>query len=92
MPYDWSATVSVAALLASRIASEDACAPVIEPEPETYMLWLTGSLLLVIWIIAKFLLHKSGMVHLLLMAAVILFVVQFAQDWRTREYRREGDS
>jgi glucose-6-phosphate-specific signal transduction histidine kinase len=59
---------------------------------ETYMLWLTGSLLLVIWIIAKFLLHKSGMVHLLLMAAVTLFVVQFAQDWRTREYRRSRDS
>lgn len=56
------------------------------------MLWLTGSLLLVIWIIAKFLLHKSGMVHLLLMAAVIFFVVQFAQDWRTREYRRSQDS
>lgn len=56
------------------------------------MLWLTGSLLLVIWIVVKFLLHKSGMVHLLLMAAVILFVVQFAQDWRTREYRRSRDS
>ncbi|MGZ8846936.1 MAG: DUF5670 family protein [Pyrinomonadaceae bacterium] len=56
------------------------------------MLWLTGSLLLVIWIIAKFLLHKSGMIHILLMAAVTLFVVQFVQDWRTREYRREQDS
>ncbi|MGH3850632.1 MAG: DUF5670 family protein [Pseudonocardiaceae bacterium] len=61
-------------------------------ESETYMLWLTGSLLLVIWIIAKFLLHKSGMVHLFLMAAVIVFVVQFTQDWRTREYRRSQDS
>lgn len=56
------------------------------------MLWLTGSLMLVLWIIAKFLLHKSGMVHLLLMTAVIFFVVQFVQDWRTREYRREQDS
>jgi len=56
------------------------------------MLWLTGSLLLILWIIAKFLLHKSGMVHLLLMAAVILFVIQFAQDRRTREYKRSVDS
>jgi Flp pilus assembly protein TadB len=56
------------------------------------MLWLTGSLLFIFWIIAKFLLHKSGMVHLFLMAAVILFVVQFAQDRRTKEYERSLDS
>jgi len=51
------------------------------------MLWLTGSLLLVCWLIAKFVLHKSGMVHLFLLAAVIFFVIQFAQDRRTREYK-----
>ena len=56
------------------------------------MLWLTGSLLFICWLIAKFLLHKSGMVHLFLMAAVILFVVQFAQDRRTRDYERSLDS
>ena len=56
------------------------------------MLWLTGGLLFIYWIIAKFLLHKSGMVHLFLMAAVILFVVQFAQDRRTKEYEKSLDS
>jgi Flp pilus assembly protein TadB len=56
------------------------------------MLWITGSLLLILWIIAKFLLHKSGMIHLLLMAAVIFFVIQFAQDRRTKEYQRSIDS
>jgi len=56
------------------------------------MLWLTGSLLLILWIVFKFLLHKSGMVHLLLMAAVILYVIQLAQDLRTREYKRSVDS
>lgn len=56
------------------------------------MLWLTGSLLFICWIIAKFLLHKSGMVHLFLMAAVIFFVVQFVQDRRTKEYERSLDS
>ena len=55
------------------------------------MLWITGSLLLILWIIMKFVLHKSGMVHLLLMAAVILFVIQFAQDRRTKEYKRSLD-
>jgi hypothetical protein len=56
------------------------------------MLWITGSLLLILWIIAKFLLHKSGMIHLLLMAAVTFFVIQFAQDRRTKEYNRSIDS
>jgi uncharacterized protein DUF5670 len=56
------------------------------------MLWLTGSLLLIGWLIAKFLLHKSGMFHLLLMAAVIFFVIQFAQDRRTKEYTESQDS
>lgn len=55
------------------------------------MLWYTGSLLLLCWVIAKFLLHKSGMVHLFLVAAVLFFVIQFAQDWRTREYRNSLD-
>jgi len=55
------------------------------------MLWLTGSLLLILWIIAKFVLHKSGMVHLLLMAALIFFIIQFAQDRRTKEYKRSVD-
>jgi Flp pilus assembly protein TadB len=56
------------------------------------MLWITGSLLLILWIVMKFLLHKSGMVHLLLMAAMIIFVIQFAQDRRTKEYKRSVDS
>jgi Flp pilus assembly protein TadB len=56
------------------------------------MLWLTGSVLFIFWIIGKVLLHKSGMWHLFLMAAVILFVVQFAQDRRTKEYKRSLDS
>jgi len=50
------------------------------------MLWITGSLLLIIWFISKFLLHKGGMVHLLLFAAIMFFVIQFAQDRRTKEF------
>ena len=56
------------------------------------MLWITGSVLFVCWLIGKFLLHKGGMFHLFLMAAVILFVVQLFQDFRTREYERSLDS
>jgi len=52
------------------------------------MLWFTGSLLLIVWLVMKFLLHKSGMVHVILFAALTLFVIQFAQDRRTKEYER----
>jgi hypothetical protein len=52
------------------------------------MLWITGSLLLIIWLFAKFLLHKTGMVHLILLGAIFFYVIQFAQDRRTKEYER----
>ena len=52
------------------------------------MLWITGSIAVVIWFILKFLLHKSGMVHVILMIAVSLFLIQFVQDRRTKAYRR----
>ena len=52
------------------------------------MLWITGSLLLVIWAIATFVLHKGGMVHALFFTAIAFFIVQFAQDRRTGDYTR----
>jgi len=52
------------------------------------MLWIVGSLLVVIWLVEKFLLHKGGMVHVILMIAVSIFLIQFVQDLRTKEYQR----
>jgi len=52
------------------------------------MLWITGSLFLIVWLIGKFLFHKGGMWHVILFAALTIFVIQFAQDWRTKEYKR----
>jgi len=52
------------------------------------MLWITGSLILVTWLITTFVLHKGGMMHTLLVAAISFFIVQFAQDRRTAEYKR----
>ncbi len=52
------------------------------------MLWFTGSILFVVWLVAKFAFHKGGMIHIILIAALSFFFVQFVQDWRTREYRR----
>ncbi len=52
------------------------------------MLWIVGSILVVIWLVEKFLLHKGGMVHVILMIAVSIFLIQFVQDRRTKEYQR----
>ena len=52
------------------------------------MLWLSGFVTIVVWFVLKFVFHKSGMVHVILMIAVSMFLVQFVQDQRTRAYRR----
>lgn len=52
------------------------------------MLWIFGAILTALWLVAKFLLHKGGMVHVILMIALASFIIQFAQDRRTKEYER----
>jgi hypothetical protein len=52
------------------------------------MLWYTGSLLLVVWLVLTFLLHKGGAIHILFFLAISFYLVQLAQDRRTKEYER----
>ena len=47
-------------------------------------LWILGAILCVIWFVLKFLLHKGGYVHAILLTAVAFFVIQLVQDRRTR--------
>ena len=53
------------------------------------MLWIVGTIFIAIWLIAKFVLGKTGLVHTILLAALSCFVVQFLQDRRTKAYYRE---
>jgi len=55
------------------------------------MFWYIGLILLALWVIEKFLLHKGGFVHTLLLAAISCMVVQFVQDRRTKAYRDEAE-
>ncbi len=48
------------------------------------MLWLAGVVFLGVWFVLKFLLHKSGFIHVLLLTAISIFVVQFAAYRKTR--------
>ncbi len=49
-------------------------------------LWILSAILFVIWFVLKFLLHKGGYVHAILLTGVALFVVQLVQDRRTRAH------
>lgn len=53
------------------------------------MLWWVASGLLVSWFILTFLLHKSGFVHMLLLASISIFVVQFAA-YRKVKYQKSS--
>ena len=52
------------------------------------MLWYTGSLLLLIWFVLKFVMHKGGGIHILFFLAISFYLIQLAQDRRTKQYKR----
>lgn len=52
------------------------------------MLWIVSAILTACWLVAKFLLHKGGMIHVLLLVAVSASIVQFVQDRRTKAYEQ----
>ena len=47
-------------------------------------MWVASGLLLVVWFILKFLLHKGGYVHMLLLFAITLAVIQLLALRKTR--------
>ena len=53
-------------------------------------MWLVSALLLVIWFVLKFALHKGGFVHILLVTAISVAVVQLLADRKTR-YHKPSD-
>jgi hypothetical protein len=56
---------------------------------ELGMLWLLGTSLIVIWFILKFVLHKGGFVHVLLVGGFSVLVVQFVA-YRKTKYQKES--
>ena len=47
-------------------------------------MWLVVAVLMAIWFALKFFLHKGGFVHILLLTAISIAVVQFMADRKTR--------
>jgi len=54
------------------------------------MFWLIGSALFVAWVMAVFLMHYTGYIHILLLASISFVVIQLAQDRRTRAQRSQS--
>ena len=50
--------------------------------------WLASLALFLAWFVLRFLLHKSGLVDILLLSAIAVFVVQLAAVRKTRYHQR----
>ena len=50
-------------------------------------MWFAFKLLMAIWLILKFVLHKGGYVHLLLVAAIAIMVVQLIAERNARYHK-----
>jgi hypothetical protein len=53
------------------------------------MLYYVGSFFLIVWFVLKFVMHKGGFIHTLLLTGIGFITVQFVQHLRTRQYERE---
>lgn len=50
-------------------------------------MWIAGSLLLVVWFILKFVFHKGGFVHILLLTGISILVIQLVAHRKARYQR-----
>ena len=54
-------------------------------------MWALIAILFVVWFVLKFFLHKGGFVHILLLTAISILVVQLLADRKTR-YQKNSSS
>ena len=54
-------------------------------------MWVVFSALMVAWFVLKFVLHKGGYVHILLIAAISIAGVQLITDRKTRYHKSNED-
>ena len=52
-----------------------------------FHMWFVSAALLILWFILKFLLHKGGFVHILLLSAISVFVIQLLAYRKTRYHK-----
>lgn len=52
-------------------------------------MWVVSGGLLLLWFVLKFLLHKSGYVHIILIGAISVFCIQLLA-YRNTQYHRKS--
>jgi len=53
-------------------------------------MWVVVAVLMAVWFVLKFVLHKGGFIHIILLTAISIFVVQLIADRKTR-YQNHPD-
>ena len=54
-------------------------------------MWVVSGGLAVVWFVLKFVLHKGGYVHILLIAAISVLVVQLIASRNTHYHKTSAD-
>lgn len=54
-------------------------------------MWAVTAILFVVWFVLKFFLHKGGFIHILLLTAISILVVQLIAYRKTR-YQKNSSS
>lgn len=53
-------------------------------------MWPTVAILLIVWAVLKFAMGKGGFVHILLVTAISVAIVQFLTDRKTRYHNKSA--
>jgi hypothetical protein len=54
-------------------------------------MWIAFTILMALWVAFKFLLHKGGYVHMFIVAAISIAVVQLMAERIVRYHKTSGD-
>lgn len=52
------------------------------------MLWLVGSAMIAVWFVLRFILHKHGLIHILLLSGLSILVVELVA-YRKTKYQKQ---
>ena len=54
-------------------------------------MWIAFTILMVLWVTLKFVLHKGGYVHMIVIAAISIAVVQLIAERKNRYHKHSAN-
>ena len=55
-------------------------------------MWVISAVILIIWLVLKFALHKTGYIHILLLLGISIFVVKVIAHRKTRYHAASSEA